>query len=93
MKKHVMEILIVFVAIFSAAAYAQDDAPKRTLFTNVNVFDGFADELAMDTDVLVEGNVIIEVGQGLSSEGATVIDGGGRTPVSYTHLRAHETDS
>ena len=79
MKKHVMEILIVFVAIFSAAAYAQDDAPKRTLFTNVNVFDGFADELAMDTDVFVEGNVISEVGQGLSSEGATVIDGGGRT--------------
>ncbi len=61
------------------AAIAQDEAPQQTLFTNVNVFDGFADELAMNTDVLVEGNHIIEVGQGITAEGATVIDGGGRT--------------
>jgi imidazolonepropionase-like amidohydrolase len=46
---------------------------------NVNVFDGSADELAMNTDVLVEGNIIIEVGQGLSADGATVIDGSGGT--------------
>jgi imidazolonepropionase-like amidohydrolase len=43
------------------------------------VFDGSADELAMNTDVLVEGNIIIEVGQGLSADGATVIDGSGGT--------------
>jgi imidazolonepropionase-like amidohydrolase len=67
------------MVMFSSIAFAQDEAPKQTLFTNVNVFDGFADELAMNTDVLVEGNVIIEVGQGLAAEGATVIDGGGRT--------------
>jgi imidazolonepropionase-like amidohydrolase len=47
--------------------------------SNVNVFDGSADELAMNTDVLVEGNIIIEVGQGLSADGATVIDGSGGT--------------
>ena len=61
------------------AALSQDEAPQQILFTNVNVFDGFADELAMDTDVLVEGNHIIEVGQDISAPGATVIDGGGRT--------------
>jgi imidazolonepropionase-like amidohydrolase len=65
--------------LLSSMALAQDDAPKRTLFTNVNVFDGFADELAMNTDVLIEGNHIIEVGQNISAPGATVIDGGGRT--------------
>ena len=61
------------------SAFAQDDAPKQTLFTSVNVFDGFADELTMNTDVLIEGNHIIEVGQGITAAGATVIDGGGRT--------------
>jgi imidazolonepropionase-like amidohydrolase len=75
-----------FVAITSAVALmssmlvvAQDEAPKQTLITNVNVFDGFADELAMSTDVLIEGNHIVEVGKNLSAPGATVIDGGGRT--------------
>ena len=60
-------------------AIAQDEAPKQTLLTNVNVFDGFSAELAMNTDVLIEGNHIIEVGQNISAPGATVIDGDGRT--------------
>ena len=64
---------------FSSLVLAQDEVPSQTLFTNVNVFDGFADELAMSTDVLIEGNHIIEVGQNISAPGATVIDGGGRT--------------
>ena len=59
--------------------FGQDGANEQILFTNVNVFDGFADELAMDTDVLIEGNHIVEVGPGISAPGATVIDGGGRT--------------
>ena len=82
-----MKTVIKFAALVIAATLmmsstvviAQDDAPTQTLFKNVNVFDGFADELAMNTDVLVEGNHIIEVGQNIAAEGATVIDGGGRT--------------
>lgn len=77
-----LKITIALLSAFAAlpsVVVAQDEAPSRTLFTNVNVFDGFADELAMNTDVLIEGNHIIEVGQGLSAAGATVIDGGGRT--------------
>ena len=88
----------VFAAVLLAPVFAiaQDEAPARTLFTNVNVFDGFADELAMNTDVLVEGNVIIEVGEGLSAEGATVIDGEGRTLTPglidmHTHLTFETT--
>lgn len=65
--------------ILSMLVAAQDDAPKQTLFRNVNVFDGFADELAMNTDVLIEGNHIVEVAKNVSAPNAIVIDGGGRT--------------
>ena len=77
--KHLTTIILGMALVFSSLAQAQEEAPSRTLFTNVNVFDGFADELAMNTDVLIEGNHIIEVGQDISAPGATVIDGGGRT--------------
>ncbi|MGI9263115.1 MAG: amidohydrolase family protein, partial [Woeseiaceae bacterium] len=84
------------VLITMSSAVAQDEAPAQTLITNVNVFDGFADELAMNTDVLIEGNHIIEVGEALSAPGATVIDGGGRTLTPglidmHTHV-TFETD-
>jgi len=71
--------LFGLVLAISSIASAQDEAPAQILFTNVNVFDGFADELAMNTDVLIEGNHIVEVGQNIAASGATVIDGGGRT--------------
>jgi len=77
--KLLITILTGLALAFSSLVLAQDEAPSQTLFTNVNVFDGFADELAMSTDVLIEGNHIIEVGQNISAPGATVIDGGGRT--------------
>ncbi len=60
-------------------ALAQDETPERTLITNVNVFDGFSDELAEGMSVLIEDNHIVEVGKGIDAPGATVIDGGGRT--------------
>ena len=70
---------VLLALLVSVSALAQDEPPSQTLFKNVNVFDGFADELAMNTDVLIEGNHIIEVGQNITAAGATVIDGGGRT--------------
>jgi len=75
----VTRLIAVVAFCIPVAATAQDEPPARTLFTNVNVFDGFADELAMNRDVLIEGNHIIEVGQDISAPGATVINGGGRT--------------
>jgi hypothetical protein len=50
-------LLAAIALAFSSLALAQDDAPKQTLFTNVNVFDGHAEELAMGMNVLVEGNL------------------------------------
>ena len=60
---------------------AQDEAPKAsyTLIKNVNIFDGVSDKLTPGS-VLIENNLIKAVGAVKTvPEGATVIDGGGRT--------------
>ena len=50
------------------------------LFTNVSVFDGTSDALIANGNVLVEGNMIKAVSADpIEADGATVIDGGGRT--------------
>jgi imidazolonepropionase-like amidohydrolase len=68
-----------FVLAISSIAIAQDEAPKQTLFTNVQIFDGLNEE-RMAGNVLVEGNLIKQVStEFISAPGATVIDGGGRT--------------
>ena len=64
---------------FSSIALAQDDAPKQTLFTNVEIFDGVNEE-RMAGNVLIEGNIIKQVSaEVINAPAATVIDGGGRT--------------
>ena len=76
-----MKILTAVVAIIGccSVAIAQDD-PARTLFTNVHVFDGVSPERIENANVLVEGNLIKSVSTDpIKAEGATVIDGGGRT--------------
>jgi len=80
-----MRLLACALAIASIAtsspALAQQSAPKpKTLFTNVNVFDGVNDKRIMNANVLIEGNLIKEVSTAkIDAPGATVIDGGGRT--------------
>ena len=62
----------------TGSALAQDTS--KTLFTNVNVFDGVNEKRIMNANVLVEGKLIREVSTAkLDAPGATVIDGGGRT--------------
>ena len=64
----------------SPAISAEPKPPPQTLFTNVNIFDGKSDQLAMGMSVLIEGNLIKQVGKGLKArDDAKVIDGGGRT--------------
>ena len=63
---------------FAAPAFAQD--VPQTLFTNVSVFDGMNEARIENANVLVEGNLIKTISQApITAEGATVIDGGGRT--------------
>ena len=60
------------------SAYAEE--PDKVLFNNVNVFDGENNKLHAGMNVLVEGNTIKTVSQNaISTEGAQLIDGGGRT--------------
>ncbi|WP_205626561.1 amidohydrolase family protein [Ruegeria profundi] len=71
---------VTCAALLTTAAVAQEEAPARTLFTNVNIYDGVTPKLVMDAHVLVEGNLIAEVSTDpIDAAGATVIDGGGRT--------------
>ena len=69
------------IALTIAVASAQEETqPNRIMFTNVNVFDGVSESLEMNTNVLVEDNLIAAVGPSITMpEGAEVIDGGGRT--------------
>ena len=69
------------IALTITAAFAQEETqPNRIMFTNVNVFDGVSESLNMNTNVLVEGNLIKSVGSSITlPEGAEVIDGAGRT--------------
>ena len=64
----------------TTVAFAEGDALPQTLFTNVNIFDGKSDKLAMGMSVLVEGNLIKQVGKDVKArDDAKTIDGGGRT--------------
>ncbi|TMV07778.1 amidohydrolase family protein [Ruegeria sediminis] len=78
-------------AFFASGLQAQDARPQ-ILFTNCNVFDGVSDSLANGRNVLVEGNLIAEIGDtSLVAEGAEQIDCAGRTLMpgmidAHTHL-------
>ena len=62
------------------AISAEQNPPAQVLFTNVNIFDGVNDGLAEGMNVLIEGNLIKAVSADtIAADGATVIDGGGRT--------------
>ena len=62
------------------AISAEEKPLPQTLFTNVNVFDGKAENLAMGMSVLVEGNLIKAIGNDVRGrDDAKTIDGAGRT--------------
>ncbi len=73
--------LAILAMAIAVPALAQESAPRpKTLFINVNVFDGVNEKRIMNANVLVEGNLIKEVSTAkIDAAGATVIDGGGRT--------------
>jgi len=72
---------MVLGLMLAVPAMAADKAPvARTLFTHVNVFDGEHEKLIGNANVLIEGNLIKQVStQKIAADGATVIDGKGRT--------------
>ncbi|WP_240989119.1 metal-dependent hydrolase family protein [Salipiger mangrovisoli] len=79
--KRLISALSAVAMILAAPALAQGpETPLKTLFINVNVFDGVHDTLIENANVLVGDNLIAAVSTDeISPEGATVIDGEGRT--------------
>jgi len=58
---------IVSLFVISAPVFAQDEEqPKRTMFTNVNVWDGSSDSLDMNSNVLVENNKVVSIGSSIT---------------------------
>jgi len=95
-KVSIRVIATVTLAFVTSLAIAQEEkAPKRIMFANVNVFDGVSETLDMNTNVLVENNLIKSVGASITlPEGTEVIDGSGRTLMpglinSHTHLNMY----
>ena len=74
--------LLIMLVLASGSTIAQDakkKEPNRTLFTNVNVFDGFSPNLIEGANVLVEGNVITQVSTSvIDAPGSKVIDATGK---------------
>jgi imidazolonepropionase-like amidohydrolase len=78
LKRLMITIAVCFLT--ATAALAQDQQPLPVLFTNVYVFDGVNEARLENANVLVEGNLIKTVSTDpIPADGATVIDGGGRT--------------
>jgi imidazolonepropionase-like amidohydrolase len=65
--------------VVAAAVTAPSSDAAQTLFTNVRVWDGSSESLTDATNVLVVNNLIHSIGPEVSSDDATVVDGGGRT--------------
>jgi len=80
MKKTILLTLTILLAMSTTfRSYAQDEAPKVILITNVNVWDGTGENLK-SADVLIENNLIKEVKSNITAPaGATTIDGAGGT--------------
>lgn len=74
-------LALCITLVFCVTAMAQDAKPKHSvLITNANIFDGRSEKLATGMSVLVEGNKIAKIAKSIHApEGATVIDGAGRT--------------
>jgi imidazolonepropionase-like amidohydrolase len=84
----------MLVLVLAAGTLAQAaDTPSQILFTNVNVWDGRSEELAIGMNVLVEDNMVKAMSPRniAASRDTRVIEGGGRTLMPglidmHTHL-------
>ena len=84
-------------ALLTSSVWANDEPLPQTLFTNVQIFDGVNNKLTPGS-VLIEGNLIKQIGDSISAPDATVIDGGGRTLMpglidAHVHLNLQLLDN
>ena len=89
--KFLLSVIVALLLFAQSGPVQAEEAVPQTLITNVNVFDGKTEKLVEAQDVLIEGNLIKQIGDSISAPGATVIDGKGRTLMpglieSHAHL-------
>ncbi|MFK8047036.1 MAG: amidohydrolase family protein [Halioglobus sp.] len=72
-------VVTAVIGLSASLAIAQESESTQILFKNVNIFDGFSEELITGMSVLVEGNMIKELGKSISAPGAIEVDVAGRT--------------
>ena len=73
-----LTITVFTLAMMSLTTYSQE-APTVTLITNAKIFNG-VDEALIDGDILIENNLIKQIGGSIKApRGAEVIDAGGKT--------------
>lgn len=78
--KRLLSNLVSLALLLSSSALLAQDEREAILFTNVNIFDGIHEQRIENANVLIESNLIAEVSTTpIEANGATVIDGGGRT--------------
>jgi imidazolonepropionase-like amidohydrolase len=71
---------LLALALVSPTGVLAEEPPAKTLIRNVSIFDGVNDGLAEGMSVMIEGNLIKAISADtIEANGATVIDGGGRT--------------
>jgi len=73
---------LVGISILSAQAEGVSEEVEETsiLIQNVNIYDGMSEQLTMDQDVLIKGNLIEAIGPNLTPlTNSEIIDGKGRT--------------
>ena len=94
-RKFLLPFIVIAALVFTIAisqVEAEEKEPPQVLIQNVNIFDGKTNGLKNGMSVLVEGNLIKEVGKSINAPGAIVIDGGSRTLMpglidSHVHLQ------
>ena len=88
-----LSALVGVVPVFSPTLAA--DKPNQVLITNIDVWDGRADAVSKGVDVLIEGNLVKQVGKNIQAPDAYKVDGQGGTVMPgmidmHAHHAIHE---
>jgi len=71
---------LVLISLLVTQVHAEKKNLAQVLIKNVNIFDGNSEKLAIAQDILIENNLIKQIGNGLKAGAdAIVIDGKGGT--------------
>ncbi|WP_224489338.1 metal-dependent hydrolase family protein [Robertkochia flava] len=76
----VIKVLTVLALLLLVQTGFGQEEQSSVLIKNANVFDGVNEKLQQGVDVLIEGNLVKQIGKNLSAgSDAVVIDAGGKT--------------